>query len=265
MADTTNNQAPSMEDILASIRKIIDDDEQKEGVESAPSDAPSQPSEDEVFDLTEVVEEEVVVEDARPVGAEAQVEEDEPLELTELVVEVEDVHVAPFDDVEITAPAGEDLAQAQDGGNLEAQADSVAAAPVFVEPEMPVAEEAAPDDMPVAGHAPEEDHSGAIADAVPEHAEPEQREAEDTMSDDGLISDQARSSAAAALGNLARASERDPLDGVPQGRPIEELVMEQLKPMLSTWLDEHLPAIVERIVEREVRYLSRRLENDDKA
>jgi cell pole-organizing protein PopZ len=41
--------------------------------------------------------------------------------------------------------------------------------------------------------------------------------------------------------------------------------MEQLKPMLSTWLDEHLPAIVERIVEREVRYLSRRLESDDRA
>jgi len=249
-----------MEDILASIRKIIDEDEQKEGVESAPTDAPAQSAEDEVFDLTEVVEEEAV-----PAEAESEVEEDEPLELTELVVEAEEMPVQPVDDAEDTTLAGKDLAQAQDGGDLEAQADSVAAAPVFAEPEMPVAEEAVADNMPVAGHAPEEDHSGAIADAVPEHAEPEQREAEDTMSDDGLISDQARSSAAAALGNLARASERDPLDGVPQGRPIEALVMEQLKPMLSNWLDEHLPAIVERIVEREVRYLSRRLENDDKA
>ena len=84
------------------------------------------------------------------------------------------------------------------------------------------------------------------------------------MSNDGLISDQTRDSAAAALGSLARASERDPLEAVPRGRAIEELVMEQLKPMLSDWLDQHLPSIVERIVEREVRYLSRRLEGDDR-
>ena len=81
---------------------------------------------------------------------------------------------------------------------------------------------------------------------------------------DGLMSDSARSSAAAALGSLARVSDRGPLDGVPRGRPVEQLVMEQLRPMLSQWLDEHLPGVVERIVEREVRYLSRRLEGDDR-
>jgi hypothetical protein len=43
---------------------------------------------------------------------------------------------------------------------------------------------------------------------------------------------------------------------------VEELVMEALKPMMSEWLNEHLPAIVERIVEREVRYLSRRPQDD---
>ncbi len=248
-----------MEDILASIRKIIDEDEKKEGAEGAPPETPAHRPDDEVLDLTEVVEEAPLAE------AEPDLEEDEPLELTELVLEGDDDADQADDEPEDNSPADEDLAQAQDGGNLEAQADSVAAAPVSVEPEMPVAEEAIADDTPTAGHAPEESYAGAVVDAVPEHAEPEQHEAEDTMSDDGLISDQARSSAAAALGNLARASERDPLDGVPQGRPIEELVMEQLKPMLSTWLDEHLPAIVERIVEREVRYLSRRLESDDRA
>ncbi len=86
-----------------------------------------------------------------------------------------------------------------------------------------------------------------------------------SLNRDRLVSDAAMSSAAAALGNLARASERDPLSGVPQGRPVEELVMELLRPMLREWLDEHLPAVVERIVEREVRYLSRRLGGDDGA
>lgn len=245
-----------MEDILASIRKIIDEDEKKEGTETAPSAAVADTSEDEVLDLTEVVDE------AMPAEAGAEAEEDEPLELTEMVVEIEDA-----DDQAEDGPhsASEELAQAQDGGDLGAQADSVAAAPVFVEPEMPVAEVAVDGDGPVDGHAPEADYADSVTDAVPEHAQPVNHEPEDTMTDSGLISDQARSSAAAALGSLARASERDPLDGVPQGRPIEALVMEQLKPMLSSWLEEHLPAIVERIVEREVRYLSRRLENDDRA
>ena len=36
---------------------------------------------------------------------------------------------------------------------------------------------------------------------------------------------------------------------------IEAMVMEHLGPVLRSWLDEHLPGIVERIVEREVRDL----------
>jgi hypothetical protein len=49
---------------------------------------------------------------------------------------------------------------------------------------------------------------------------------------------------------------------VPRGRPVEDLVMELLRPMLRDWLDRNLPTIVERIVEREVRYLSRRRGDD---
>lgn len=245
-----------MEDILASIRKIIDEDEKKEGEEPATAAAPDA-SDDEVLDLTEVVEE------AEPVSPE--VDEEEPLELTELVVEVDEDCAPSEGEPEDHQPADEELVEAQDGGNAAAEAEAVAAAPVHTEPDMPVAEEADEGSAPIAEHTPEERVGGAIADAVPEHEEPEQHTPEDAMSEDGLISNEARDSAAAALGSLARASERDPLDGVPQGRPIEQLVMEQLKPMLSTWLDEHLPAIVERIVEREVRYLSRRLENDDRA
>ena len=80
--------------------------------------------------------------------------------------------------------------------------------------------------------------------------------------DDRLMSRDTATSAASSLSSLARASEPDPLHGIPKGRPIEELVMEALKPMLSEWLNEHLPATVERIVEREVRYLSRRPQDD---
>jgi uncharacterized protein len=41
------------------------------------------------------------------------------------------------------------------------------------------------------------------------------------------------------------------------GRTVEELVSELLRPMLKTWLDDNLPAIVERLVRAEIERLSR--------
>lgn len=40
------------------------------------------------------------------------------------------------------------------------------------------------------------------------------------------------------------------------GNTVEDLAMEALRPMLKDWLDNNLPGIVERLVEREVRKLS---------
>ena len=37
----------------------------------------------------------------------------------------------------------------------------------------------------------------------------------------------------------------------------EELVSELMRPMLKTWLDENLPAIVERLVRAEIERISR--------
>ena len=41
------------------------------------------------------------------------------------------------------------------------------------------------------------------------------------------------------------------------GRTVEELVGELIRPMLKTWLDDNLPAIVERLVRAEIERLSR--------
>ncbi len=44
---------------------------------------------------------------------------------------------------------------------------------------------------------------------------------------------------------------------MPPGRAevLEEMVVEQIRPMVRDWLGEHLPDIVARVVEREVRGL----------
>jgi cell pole-organizing protein PopZ len=77
-----------------------------------------------------------------------------------------------------------------------------------------------------------------------------------------LVTGATAMSAASHFSSLARAAEPDPLMGVRGGRTVEEICIVLLKPMLKDWLDANLPGIVERLVEREIRYLSRRPENE---
>ena len=44
------------------------------------------------------------------------------------------------------------------------------------------------------------------------------------------------------------------------GRTPEAQVLEALRPMLQTWLDTHMPPIVERLVRREIERAQRRSE-----
>jgi uncharacterized protein len=63
----------------------------------------------------------------------------------------------------------------------------------------------------------------------------------------------AAAAAFAQLGALPRDGRRQgelPLGGTE--RTLEEIVREMLRPMLQTWLDEHLPGIVERLVREEI-------------
>jgi len=44
---------------------------------------------------------------------------------------------------------------------------------------------------------------------------------------------------------------------VQNGRTLEDLVREMLRPMLKTWLDDNLPSLVERLVRAEIDRVSR--------
>ncbi len=44
---------------------------------------------------------------------------------------------------------------------------------------------------------------------------------------------------------------------VQNGRTLEDLVREMLRPMLKTWLDDNLPNLVERLVRAEIERVSR--------
>jgi cell pole-organizing protein PopZ len=67
-----------------------------------------------------------------------------------------------------------------------------------------------------------------------------------------LANDTAESAAASILG-LVRTLATDRLTPVYRAGPtIEDLVREEIRPLLKTWLDAHLPALVERLVRNEI-------------
>jgi cell pole-organizing protein PopZ len=70
------------------------------------------------------------------------------------------------------------------------------------------------------------------------------------------VSDWASTAAGAAFARLASAPreprpEHEPAAGA-AGRALEDVVRDLLRPVLRTWLDEHLPEIVERLVKAEI-------------
>jgi hypothetical protein len=218
MANANQAQEPSMEEILASIRRIISDEEpaaatpeaEAAGAGSEPEmgggDAMSQDDLDKLFDSADDAEIEPEPE-PEPVASSDDDAED-VFELTEdLAVEDDEMDMA--------------AAMAMD----EMQAGDVA----FVEPESEPEPEVAPDPEPA----------------------PQVGSARAAIGDDGLLSADANQAVHSAFTNLAGTILSN------NSRTLEDLVKELLRPMLKEWLDDNLPSMVERMVRQEIERISR--------
>jgi len=77
--------------------------------------------------------------------------------------------------------------------------------------------------------------------------------------EEGLMSSESSNAAANALKQITESAPRDysipriPSPEFRSGNTVEDLVLESLRPMLKEWLDENLPLIVQKIVEKEVK------------
>ena len=68
-----------------------------------------------------------------------------------------------------------------------------------------------------------------------------------------LVAPEAAQAAASSLGALARTLAQERSTAVRSGGPtIEDLVREEVRPILKQWLDAHLPPLVERLVRAEI-------------
>lgn len=73
-----------------------------------------------------------------------------------------------------------------------------------------------------------------------------------------LLADNAAQKSTAALTQLAASVQKPRVEspGFRSGETLENLVVEALKPMLSSWLNHNLPSIVEKLVQKEIKKLT---------
>jgi uncharacterized protein len=186
MSEAKGQHEPSMEEILASIRRIIAED----GDTAAPAEkaAPEKAAkrEEEVLELTEVVEEDGSVVSLSAGGAKKPAPEP-PLKRA-------------------------------------------------AEPPPPPEPEPEPEPEPV---------------RTPE------------LDDDRLVSQTTAAASMAALSQLsALTAQRPQISDLPLGdasRTLLDVVRELLRPMLKDWLDHNLPPLVERLVQEEIRRVSKEI------
>ncbi len=228
MTDQENTQQePTMEEILASIRRIIsedNDDAAKTATNGAAAPAPAQPA---------------PVEEPAPMAA-APVS---PAPMTNGA----DLHAAqPQTSAEVL-----ELTQAQVLSEPEPEPTPVAPTPLHAEEPVAQPMPSAFEATPVSQETPAEDFGGADLMLVDndDHAPEEEEEA------NALVSSDTEDSASAAFHSLSRnvvvAEEGS-------ARSLEGLVQDMMRPMLKDWLDDNLGDIVEDVVEREVRRISDR-------
>ncbi len=248
MAQASKAEEPSMEEILASIRRIISDEDSQsadsgnEQADETPVEAKaeddmgdasemSQDDLDKLFDMDgddDVAEDEGTDDMAAAMMADAAEDEsdagdDDVLELTE------ELAVESTDDLDMVDGLAEDLDNVD--GDVSFAPDPEPAEDLMAPPE------------PETLFEPEESviQSKPIPDDLP-----------DVAPEDYLTSAATGQAVHAALDNFS-----DMLIST-KAQTIEEMVREMLRPMIKAWLDQNLPPMVEQMVKKEVQRVIRR-------
>lgn len=231
MSDQEAQQEPSMEEILASIRRIISEDGEEETAAAPDADAeavpeaveepepepeaPEEPAavEEDVLELTDEVQDDGTVVNLNT--GEAVEDEETPEEFVEALEldEEEEVELEMVDAVE--EPAEEAIAEPEPAPEIQ---------------EQPAAEPA----------------EALAAEAA-----------------DRLVSENPAMNSVSSLSALAAAvdTHRRAVDPSIGPRTIEDLVKDVMRPMIREWLDDNLPSLVERMVGREIERLTREAED----
>lgn len=268
MTNQNATQEPTMEEILASIRRIISEDSgSKDDAEvnaapppvAEPEPAPEPEPVPEPEPLPEPVslaEPDIEFHDELENYQEAAIDSgDKPdeyapepgpepvaMEPAEAEVESDDIVFSEDDVLELTEPLEmepEPEVEPKPKPELEPEIES---APVYVpeQPEPAVFETA---------HQPVEPED----DIAFEESAMTTPASDQTQNSSSLLSSDAEKAASAAFGALASSMLTSP-----DGRTLEDIVSDMLRPMLKEWLDQNLPSVVEDLVREEIARVARR-------
>ena len=238
MGQAGAQREPSMEEILASIRRIIENNEPAlDGSHGEARDANVQSFDDD----DAYADDQDLAEDRRDDRAETETAEAQPRPIS--LAEVAALARAAPKHVE--APPEEP----RDADTVAVEIDEAAArelrdALVSNEPvDAPARTETA--------SAPADEPEPAAQRAVSMHTDDDHPGAGHPQSAGQLISLQTGEKVAAAFGEL------DAAIAAGQSRSFDEIAEEMLRPMLTQWLDDNLPTLVERLVREEIERVSR--------
>jgi cell pole-organizing protein PopZ len=279
---------PSMDEILQSIRGVINED--------SPEEQKAQANNDDVLELTEVAEPSSAVapsaaaataptkeaskdngaevnkqpatEEVKPAAAPAAVEA--PKDLTTPAVEPKP-QVAPQNatpeaiKAPAEAPKADDKATSPAAANPEpnhpqeakhVEATKVEAAPTVESKADSAAKVEAPNEVKAEMTLQSPVVQEALKEEKPVNTNTEPAEV-DSKQKTHLVSDKVASEATSAIKELMTKAFKPHTDGLKfrSGTTVEELVVEAIKPYLSQWLDDNLPSIVKSLVEKEIKKL----------
>lgn len=224
-AATAKTTDPSMEEILASIRRIIADDEDSDAKAVAP-----QKEEPAAGPPSEKMDDEGEHDDVLDLAAVSEAQAQAPgldLAVPDLSFEEEEKPAKPDQPVPLAVQAEAPKVEFP----LAAAAREMRRAPRAV-----AAPEPPPREAP-ARHAP----------PPPEAPSPQAVSA----SLEGIISHEATASVGQAFNLLSHTIMNQ------NANTLEDIVRDMLKPMLKTWLDDNLPPLVERLVAAEIQRVAR--------
>jgi cell pole-organizing protein PopZ len=256
---------PSMEEILASIRRIIEDSDtgRKPGeVEAGPvpretaggegsASEPARPEAAPARGEGAVIEVDAFRAELRAPAAPAS-EPRKPVTLAEVQAQIAaDARKRAGEGTpaaEIAAPAAEPAREnppaAVATGELEWTAPAPSASPIPAESEEQAMAAAPSDDTAPAGRVLPASAPEDAAKAVPAAVE-------SAVARPTIISEHASRQVAAAFGELSEAF------AARSKKTFDEMAEEMMRPMLQDWLDNNLPTLVERLVREEIERVAR--------
>ena len=290
MAQPNVAREPSMEEILASIRRIIENNDPVESIDNASYSAPQQ-SEPEIIELT--IDDDIAMMAADSVSSAPLVQPAESVALPRAPERVEQPAARPMSLADVAArvkAASERRAPAAPANDTERQVQvapavlvtevaeepvatfTVAAAvssPVAIQDATPVSVEPVPAYHEQAYHEEEAvvdryEFANPMSEPVAEaHEEPSAIDLDPIERFAVQIGNEIAAAVPAQLlsptteEKVSRSFEElaDALGG--STRSLDEIAEEMLKPMLQEWLDDNLPTLVERLVREEIERVAR--------